>query len=350
MESLIAHGVLAVARAILALAEASLDRFGASFVENLLRWMLDHIGQLIARAPDVVPTARVVQELYGRVALVAGVLLLPAMMVALVAQLRAPHLPALGTTVARVGGWALAVSALPPLVTASERWVGAVSAAAFTAFGAVPEGALGVPGSALAQGTRTAAVVVLGLLAAVSALACYLELAARSLAIDLVVVCWPLAAIGLVVPALRPVVRRSLELLAGLVLLQLVLAITLGLGRALVDGEGGGAGGFALAGATLIVAAVLAPAVTLRLVPLAEVRLYEVTRALAGRSASVGSRTLAVAEALGAELAPHTLATVEPLPPFEGHPPPEELFERADRDPWVRSLLEAAQRPPRRRR
>jgi len=129
---------------------------------------------------------------------------------------------------------------LPGIVGTAERWVSLVSRATWGAIGLVPRAALALPLDAAATGTQTAATLVLGGVAALAALACYVELAARGLMLDLVAVIWPLSALGILVPMLRGLVRRSIEVLVGLVLLPVVMAAALGLGAGLARAGAGG--------------------------------------------------------------------------------------------------------------
>lgn len=344
MTFLLAHGAAAVARAVWATVAAGVGHLATGAIVALLAWLLGNLAPVVAAAPTVLPTAPALVGAYGHVTAIAGTLLLPAFIVAILARVREPAQGSVIEILARPAAWLLSIIVVPGVVATIEQWVGVVSAGAYGAFSVVPSAALSLQPTVVAGGLRSTAAVVLAVVAALAALACYLEAVGRGVAIDVLVMLWPLVSIGLVVPGARALVRRSVEVLAGLVLLQLVLALTLGLGAAIARANGPTTSDLPVIGAALVVAAALAPALTFGIVPIAEVRLFEATRGLRHLANSGLRRGLEVAGSLAAEVVPPGDGQIT-IPPYEGYPPPPEVLERAKHDPWVRALVD----PPRRR-
>ena len=132
------------------------------------------------------------------------------------------------------------------------------------------------------------AAVVVGLVAVAAAFLLWVELMVRSALIYLLVAVSPLAFAAMVWPAARGVLRRTVQLLAAVVLSKLAVAIALAVGVAALGGAdqtGGsvpgastlGAGhalaagmGTLLVGTTLLCLAAFAPFLVLQLIPLAE--------------------------------------------------------------------------------
>jgi hypothetical protein len=132
------------------------------------------------------------------------------------------------------------------------------------------------------------AAVVVGLVAVAAAFLLWVELMVRSALIYLLVAVSPLAFAAMVWPAARGVLRRTVQLLAAVVLSKLAVAVALAVGVAALGGadQTGGAiagastlgAGDALAagmgtlfvGTTLLCLAAFAPFLVLQLIPLAE--------------------------------------------------------------------------------
>jgi hypothetical protein len=297
--------------------EASFGRFALAAIVHLIEWILANLGSWVASAPTLVPTASTLLGPYERVGVVGDALLLPALLVGAIGSLHRGSVGEVAALALRVPVWVLAVVAAPTVVADAERWVGAVSASAYAAFGAVPHAALALPPSVLAPGARSVAAVVLAVAAALAALLCFLEAVCRGVAIDVLVVLWPLAALGFVLPSLRPLLRRSVEGVVGLLFLEIAMATTLGLGAAIARAASSQADGLALLGAALVLAAGLAPALTFSLLPAAEVRIYDATRALRQAASHHARSTVDVGRAVVSELVPSPEAGTR-LPPFRG--------------------------------
>jgi len=142
-------------------------------------------------------------------------------------------------------------------------------------------------GFTVAAGAANAgfAVVVLGLVAVVAALALWVELLVRSGLVYLLVAISPLGFAAAVWPAARGLLRRSVELLVAVVVSKLVIVIALAVGVAAMAGVGsvasgsgpaeaaGGAVGALLAGAVVLGLAAFSPFLVVKLVPAAEAAL-----------------------------------------------------------------------------
>lgn len=142
-------------------------------------------------------------------------------------------------------------------------------------------------GAAATGATSGFAAVVLGLVAVVASLILWIELIVRASLVYLLVAISPLGFAAMVWPAARGFLRKTLELLAAVIVSKFVIAVALSVGVAALAGAGGpsgGAGGEAaqpgvavdgalgalLTGTVVLGLAAFAPFVVLKLVPLAE--------------------------------------------------------------------------------
>jgi hypothetical protein len=144
------------------------------------------------------------------------------------------------------------------------------------------------------------AVVVVGLVAILAALALWVELMVRSALVYLLVAVSPLAFAAMVWPAARGVLRRTAHLLLAVIVSKFVIAVAIAVGVAALGGPagndgsmiaaapltaGGAAGDFAslhdpaaglgtlLVGGVVLALAAFAPFIVLRLIPVAEAAL-----------------------------------------------------------------------------
>ena len=189
------------------------------------------------------------------------------------------------------------------------------------------------------------AVLLLAVVGALAGLVVVIELTIRSALIYLVVALAPLAFAAQMWPALRGVARRTVELLAAIIVSKLVIAVALSVAvaglaatrdpYAITTPEHTAGGGSAPAIGVLLAAvagfavAAFSPAVVLRLLPFTEAALVASgARAAATRTASRGAALVATGgrshnlHALAAR--PHTspaASHVPPIPPASTPPP-----------------------------
>lgn len=150
---------------------------------------------------------------------------------------------------------------------------------------------------AVSIGAQGFAVVVIGLVAILAALALWVELMVRSALVYLLVAVSPLAFAAMVWPAARGVLRRTAHLLLAVIVSKFVIAVAIAVGVAALGGRAGddgsmiaaaplAAGGVAgdfgslhdpaagigtlLVGGVVLALAAFAPFIVLRLIPLAE--------------------------------------------------------------------------------
>ena len=184
------------------------------------------------------------------------------------------------------------------------------------------------------------AVLLLAVIGALAGLVVVIELTIRSALIYLVVALAPLAFAAQVWPALRGVARRTVELLAAVVVSKLVIAVALSVAvaglaatgdpyaiappEAAVSGATAPATGVLLAAVAGFAVAAFSPALVLRLLPFTEAALVASgARAAATRTASRGAALVATGgraqhlQALAAR--PHTQPSASgarpPIPP-----------------------------------
>ncbi len=135
-------------------------------------------------------------------------------------------------------------------------------------------------GSAASFGSGFA-VVVIGLVAVLAALALWAELLVRSALIYLLVALSPLAFAATLWPAARGMCRRLVELLLAVVVSKFVICVAIAVGVASLGGAGSAAGpggaqpeavglGTLVVGTVILCLAAFAPFVVLKLLPLAE--------------------------------------------------------------------------------
>lgn len=157
--------------------------------------------------------------------------------------------------------------------------------------------------------------LLVAVLAALGALALWVELLLREAAVYVIVLMLPLAFAALVWPARRMWAIRAVELLVSLILAKLAIVAVLSLGGAAYEHAGSAGLGGLLAGGVLVLLAAFAPWAIIRFVPLAELASGAVA-GLRGDLQSVGRH---------ADRAQGEAATPDP--------PPEGIVPIAEGDP-----------------
>jgi len=325
--------------------------FGLGLLVSADRWLLGEIVALLTRLAPLGPALQAAQGLYREETAFAAALMLPVFAVAAIVALARASAATLGEALVRVPLAVLMIVVTPFGVREADRVVRAASSGllqgltSLVELGTLVREVSSLPGSSLAVTLILSGVVLLG------ALVLFLELVMRNAAIVLLVTLVPLASLGLVLPFGRQWPGRVLRSLFGLVAAKLVIALGVGLGA--VELRGASASrplATVLIGLALVLVAALAPLAVLRLAALSELLVLEAAgeaRSLAtGRLAAIGGYAIGTAWSWHAEVA---AARAAQLPVWKGHPPPEEIVQRAQEDPWVWEILYGWQRKGRRR-
>jgi|SRR5579875_1595060 len=247
----------------------------------------------------------------GTMAAVGELVVAPLLMVATIGAILRQDLRrlgrawAVGLPVAALGGLG-AMELARVGMKATDGLTAAVLAAAAPHLKADFVGAVSVglvPGISGGVGALLSIVVLAG------ALLVWVELAVRSLAVEVAVFFMPLALAGLVWPSTAHWAKRFVEMLAALLLVKPIIAGVLGLGTAALTARHPNVGSV-VQGAALLLLAAFAPLVVLKMAPLVELasvaHLHELARApvqavqsAMSRAASAGAGTPAAAGASG---------------------------------------------------
>jgi len=254
-------------------ATSLLDGLG-SWVAAGATWLLGSVGRALAAAA----TPQLSAVWFGReeraVALLAGLLALPLLLLAAVQAVLRQDLAGLArTVVVRLPLAFLLGAAAVQLVGLGLAVADGMSELLADAVGLQPAAVLHRLANLfpVAVGPAPGFITLcVALLLAVAALVLWLELAVRAAAIEVATLFLPLALAGLIWPATAVWARRLAETLAALVLSKVVMVAILAAGvGALVGGGGTGLDGVA-AGVALLILATFAPFALLRLMPFVE--------------------------------------------------------------------------------
>jgi hypothetical protein len=251
-------------------------------------WFLDAVATAVTQSTEVHPTAAFFQTHYAVMAGIAAVVAVPLLLASIISAvlrgdpgrfgraLTMTFVAGLGTFAAvTVTGLLLAVTDILSAHIASG--MGADLHQSLQGVGTTLN-AVGDVQSAGAGGAPTGAVVPLfaGFLAAIviviGAVGVWLELVLREVAIYAALLFFPLALAGLVWDATARWARRLAEIIVSLILAKLVIVAVLSLGAAGLASGGQGFSGV-VAGAALLILALFAPWVVMRLVGVAQVAL-----------------------------------------------------------------------------
>jgi len=214
---------------------------------------------------------------YWKMAGIAGVLIVPLLLVAAITSvlrqdaavlLRAVvvHLPLAGL------GTVVAVNLVGLLLAATDQMSAAVGGGPDSDLYGIVAG-LGNQARAAGKGgtSATFAIMAVALVMVVGAFMVFIELAVRDAAVYVALLFLPLALAGLVWPATMRWTRRLAELLAALILSKFVIVAVLSLAAsALAAGLGGAGLGVLVSGAGMLLLAAFAPYALLRLAPVVE--------------------------------------------------------------------------------
>jgi hypothetical protein len=312
----LAGGGLASAGAGVAAAGASavLGAF-TSWVVGGAAWMLDRIGDVLSATTSVDVGAHWFTAHFSLMAGVAGVVVLPMVLLAVVqAVYRQSAGMLLRSLFVHLPLAALLTLAALQLVQMGLEITDGLSATVASGTGADLHHLLGGAVAAMvaaSQGSGFPEFVLLmgALLVAFGAFVLWVELLVRAAAVYVAVLFLPLVLASLVWPAVSHWCRRLVETIAALILSKFVIVTILSLAvSALGSGTAGSDGGFAtvLAGGALLLLAAFSPFVLLRLVPMVEagaVQQLESARHRAQHAVTAGPRAAlraySVAQQLG---------------------------------------------------
>ncbi len=254
-------------------ATSVLDGLG-SWVAAGASWLLDSVGRVLAAAA----TPQLDAVWFGReehaVALLAGLLALPLLLLAALQAVVRQDLAGLArTVVVRLPLAFLLGAAAVQLVALGVALADGMSQFLADAVGLQPAAVLHRLANLFPAAIGPAPgfiTLCVALLLAAAALVLWLELAVRAAAIEMATLFLPLALAGLIWPATAVWARRLAETLAALVLSKVVMVAVLAAGvGALLEGGGTGLDGVA-AGVALLILATFAPFALLRLMPFVE--------------------------------------------------------------------------------
>ncbi|MHB8189807.1 MAG: hypothetical protein ACYDHP_05190 [Ferrimicrobium sp.] len=344
--SIISIPVDALAHAIWRVISAALGHAVVDAIVSVEGWFLAQIMAAITRSTTLWSVGGFVHVAYDRSAMIAGMFVLPVLLIAIVSQLRAGTLGSLvELVVLRLPMLVVAVLVFPTVVGIGARVVDAVSVVPLDALEILPTAAKLLHPTIGNTAVAPIVAVVLGVVGLLGAVVLWIELTVRSAAIYLSIVLFPLVALGFVLPWGRAWVERSLKIVFGLLISKFVIAMGVGLGaNAIVAAGGSGsehATALATAGIALMLVAVFAPVVIFRLTAFSEVALVEgITAAhqlVAGRldgHTRLGQRALS---GLASGETSSMFGSQEPegLPWYRGYDPPEALVEEAKENDWV---------------
>jgi hypothetical protein len=254
----------------------------SQWVANGAEWLLGQIGQVLVSTTTVDVGASWFREHYGQMTALAGVVILPMLLVSTVqAIVRQDPAQLVRTFLLRLPlALLLAVVAIQIVIMAvsvTDEMSGAVAGGAGADLTSLLSGVTKGLVAAAADPTIASFVLLLiALLIAVAAFVLWLELLIRAAAVYVAVLFLPLALAALVWPAVSHWCRRLVETLAALILSKFVIVATLSLAAGAVSSGTAGTGSHGaglsgvLAGGALLVMATFAPFAVLRLIPAVE--------------------------------------------------------------------------------
>ena len=261
--------------------ESVLDSIG-QWVASGAEWLLGQIGEVLVSTTTVDVGAAWFRDHYGQMTALAGVVILPMLLVSTVQSivrqdpaqlvrtflLRVPLALLLGVVAIQIVIMGLAVT---------DEMSGAVAGGTGADLTSLLSGVTKGLVAAAADPTIASFVLLLiALLIAVAAFVLWLELLIRAAAVYVAALFLPLALAALVWPAVSHWCRRLVETLAALILSKFVIVATLSLAAGAISsgtaGTGSHGSGFSavLAGGALLAMATFAPFAILRLIPAVE--------------------------------------------------------------------------------
>ncbi|HVB90592.1 MAG TPA: hypothetical protein VND70_00670 [Acidimicrobiales bacterium] len=252
------------------------------WVASGAEYLLGQIGDVLLRTTTIDIGASWFRTHYGDMAALAGVVILPLLLVStLQAVYRQNPGQLLRAFVVQLplalllGAAAIQIVILS--LSATDAMCSAVAGGSGSAVTALLEGLTkGLIAAVGAPGVATFVLLMVGLLVAVAAFVLWLELLIRAAAVYVAVLFLPLALATLVWPSVSHWCRRLVETLAALILSKFVIVATLSLAAGAISAGTAGAGdagsGFApvLAGGALLVLSTFVPFAILRLIPAIE--------------------------------------------------------------------------------
>lgn len=250
----------------------------ATWVVGGASWLLGQIGGVLSSSTSIDLGAGWFQSHYRVMAGLAGVVVLPLVILSVVqAVYRQSPGPLVRSIVVQLPLAALLTAAAVQLVQLALAATDALSATVASGTGTniqdVLAGVAGLLVSEIAGGPQSPPTFVIllgGLLVAIGAFALWVELLVRAAAVYVAVLFLPLALASLVWPAISHWCRRLADTLVALVLAKFVIVAILSLAAAaLASGTGAGFASV-LGGGALLLLAAFTPFTLLRLVPAVE--------------------------------------------------------------------------------
>ena len=254
----------------------------SQWVASGAEWLLGQIGDVLVSTTTIDVGATWFRTHYGEMRALAGVVVLPLLLVstlqAIVRQnpgqlvrtflLQLPLALLLGVVAIQI-----VILSLSATDAMSDAVAGGTGADVTNLLAGVTKGLVAAAGDPSIAGF---VLLLIALLIAVAAFVLWLELLIRAAAVYVAVLFLPLALAALVWPAVSHWCRRLVETLAALILSKFVIVATLSLAAGAVSSGTAGAGahgsGFSavLAGGALLVMATFVPFAILRLIPAVE--------------------------------------------------------------------------------
>ena len=254
----------------------------SQWVASGAEWLLGQIGDVLVSTTTLDVGASWFRTHYGQMTALAGVVILPMLLVSTVqaivrqnpGQLIRTYLVQLPLALL------LAVVAIQVVImslAATDAMSDAVAGGSGADVASLLSGVTkGLVAASADQTIASFVLLLIALLVAVSAFVLWLELLIRSAAVYVAVLFLPLALATLVWPAVSHWCRRLIETLAALILSKFVIVATLSLAAGAVSSGTAGSGshglGFSavLAGGALLLMATFTPFAILRLIPAVE--------------------------------------------------------------------------------
>ena len=282
----------------------------SQWVASGAEWLLGQIGDVLVSTTTIDVGAQWFRTHYGQMTALAGVVILPLLLVsALQAVLRQDAGQLVRTFLLRLPLALLLAGVAIQIVILSLSVTDAMSTAV--------AGGTGGDVTSLFRGVTTGLVassadptiasfvlLLIGLLIAVAAFVLWLELLIRAAAVYVALLFLPLALAALVWPAVSHWCRRLVETLAALILSKFVIVATLSLAAGAVSSgtasTGSHGAGFSsvLAGGALMIMATFVPFAILRLIPAVEAGAVGHLEGLRGRGTAAMTRPARTAASL----------------------------------------------------
>ena len=276
-----------------------------SWVSSGATWLLGQIGSVLGATTSIDLSATWFTDHYRTMAALAGVVVLPLLLLGIVQSIYRQNASALVRSVLVNVPLALLLTAVAvKLVQLGLAVTDAMSNAVASGSGLdaghfMTSVSLALSGATAAPSTAPAFILFLGSLAVVfGAVLVWIELLVRAAAVYVAVLFLPLALASLAWPAVAHWCRRLVDTLVALVLGKFVIVSVLSLAAGALAGAGGQGGGFTavLGGAALLLLSAFAPWALFRLLPFVEAGAVGHLEGLSHRarqSAAVPVRSLA---------------------------------------------------------